>query len=38
MKVVKGASTGDKTSYNYSKPTPPPSVSIDDQLDDTDED
>jgi hypothetical protein len=39
MKVVKGASTEDKNNYNYSKPTPPPSVPIDDQqLDDIDED
>ncbi|CAF2610987.1 unnamed protein product [Rotaria sp. Silwood2] len=38
MKVVKGTSTGDKTNYNYSKPTPPPSVPIDDQFDDTDDD
>ncbi|CAF3725401.1 unnamed protein product [Rotaria sp. Silwood1] len=38
MKVVKNTSTGDKTNYNYSKPTPPPSVPIDDQLDDIDDD
>jgi hypothetical protein len=38
MKVVKGANTEDKNNYNYSKPTPPPSVPVDDQLDDTDED
>src|SRR5690348_7733081 len=38
MKVVKGSGTGEKNNYNYSKPTPPPSVPIDDQLDDTDED
>ncbi|CAF1484577.1 unnamed protein product [Rotaria sp. Silwood1] len=35
---VKNTSTGDKTNYNYSKPTPPPSVPIDDQLDDIDDD
>jgi hypothetical protein len=38
MKVVKGTSTEDKNNYNYSKPTPPLSVPIDDQLDDIDED
>ncbi|CAF3826422.1 unnamed protein product [Adineta steineri] len=39
MKVVKGTNTGDKNNYNYSKPTPPPSVvPNDDQLDDTDDD
>jgi len=39
MKVVKGGNTGDKNNYNYSKPTPPPSVvPMDEQLDDTDED
>ncbi|CAF1077897.1 unnamed protein product [Rotaria sordida] len=39
MKVVKGTNTGDKTNYNYSKPTPPPSVPLDEQqFDDTDED
>ncbi|UJR22191.1 hypothetical protein I4U23_025255 [Adineta vaga] len=39
MKVVKGTNTADKNSYNYSKPTPPPSVvPNDEQLDETDED
>ena len=38
MKVAKGAGTGDKNNYIYSKSTPSPSVPMDDQIDDADED
>ena len=39
MKVVKSINTAEKNNYNYSKPTPPPSVvPNDDQLDEMDED
>jgi hypothetical protein len=42
MKIAKDGGKGDKNNYNYSKPTPPPSVPVEDQLspsmDDTDDD
>ena len=39
MKVIKDINTAEKNNFNYSKPTPPPSVvPNDEQLDEVDED